>query len=257
MISQEQLQSWFPDALKSLYWHGIAELPWRMEEHHVAAFVRHLKKRPVYPGHVIVHGDRKPRSFEEGRSLETCCYEMESVVTAPYFFEWALALTDIAGFYLGEFPRMYSCNAFWTRPGPSEDNPHIQVWHRDRDDRKFVALFMYGTDVLEDEDGPHQLATQSHRFNDGQNREPTAREPVAKVYGPAGTMFLANTSAIHRGEKPTSHERLLVWARWCVSKEPYSYKFDGLRPVPASKLAIERPLDRHVESTAMVVDWNA
>lgn len=257
MISDEELTGWFPTAMKSLYWEGIVELPWKLSPEQVSDFVNHLKSRPVYSGHVIVHGDRQPIAFEHSKHMEAACYEMESVVTAPHFFEWALRLTDFAGFSMGEFPRMYSCNAFWTRPGPSEDNPHIQVWHRDRDDRKFVALFLYGTDVLTEDDGPHLFALGTHKFNDGQNRPPESREPVKRIFGSAGTMFLANTAGLHLGLKPKSHERLLAWARWCVSKEPYSYKFDGLKPVPASKLSIPRPLDRTVESTEMVVDWNA
>jgi hypothetical protein len=257
MITDEELTGWFPEAMKSLYWSGISELPWKLSSEQVSEFVNHLKTRPVFGGHVIVHGDGVPIDFAHSAHMEAASYEMESVVTAPHFFEWALKLTDVAGFYMGEYPRMYSCNAFWTRPGPSENNPHIQVWHRDRDDRKFVALFLYGTDVLTEEDGPHLFAKNSHRFNDGQNRSPNQTEPIHRVFGPAGTMFMANTAGLHMGIKPKSHERLLAWARWCVSPEPYSYKFDKLKPVPASKLSIPRPLDRHVESTSMVVDWNA
>ena len=34
------------------------------------------------------------------------------------------------------------------------------------------------------------------------------------IVGPAGTMFLANTTALHRGLVPTSNRRLIAWARY-------------------------------------------
>ena len=90
MISDEELSRWFPDAMRRLYWDGIAEVPWTLDERQMGEFLSHVKQRPTYPGHVIVHGDGKPRTWEESQALEVTTYDMETVVTAPHFFEWAL-----------------------------------------------------------------------------------------------------------------------------------------------------------------------
>lgn len=258
MIPVGELAAWTPDAIKSLYWDGIIRLPWSLPSDNVSSFADHLREQPVYQGHVIAHGDGNPIAFEHSKHLETVSYRMESVLSAPAFLEFALQFTDLAEAYLGSFPRLYSFNAFWTRPGPSEPNVHIQQWHRDRDDRRFLVLFLYGTDVLTDEQGPHLLAKGTHRTPDDGNRPPRWGEPVERVYGAAGTMFLADASALHMGIKPQSGERLLAWARWGVSNPPRSYGWDKLEPVPVSTIRPEGIWRWHneKESTRLIIDWN-
>lgn len=238
------------DAIASaLYWDGIAKpLGWFGDW---TAFKAHLERVPHYPGHVLSQGDGYGRDYEWAQAHETTSHRMEDVVRAPYFLDFALSFTDLAEAYLGSFPRLYSLNAFWTRPGLGDPDPNIQEWHRDRDDRKFLVLFLYGSDVLADEDGPHCFARGTHRMNDGKHREP-AGEPVERVYGPAGTFFFADTSGLHRGIKPVRGERLLAWARWGVSDPPASYGWDGLSPVKLERAA---PSERIRESTRLVVEW--
>jgi hypothetical protein len=40
------------------------------------------------------------------------------------------------------------------------------------------------------------------------------RDSTVDIGGPAGTVFIANTVAIHRGLMPTAKPRLIVWARY-------------------------------------------
>jgi hypothetical protein len=234
-----------------LYWDGICSGWVWSDPDDVKEFRVALKGVPHYPGHVRGQGDGIPRKYEEAQGIETTSHDMADVVRAPYFLDFALSWTDLAEAYLGEFPRLYSVNAFWTRPGRSVPDPNIQEWHRDRDDRKFLVLFMYGSDVLADDDGPHCLAKGTHRMNDGRHRAP-AGEPVERVYGPAGSFFFADTSALHRGIKPQRGERLLAWARWGVSDPPASYGWDKLSPVRLERAA---PSERIRESTKLVVEW--
>jgi len=244
---------------QTLYWEGIIKLPWSLSPPKVEEFRHHLLRHPVYQGHVKSQGDGVPRSFDESTS-ETLSYDMESVLTAPHFLEFALSdhVWDVVEAYLGQPPNLYSFNCFWTKPGTAPVDPNIQQWHRDRDDKKFLALFMYGTDVLMEQQGPHLFAKGSHRHNDGQHRYPNANERVERVFGRAGTCFFADTSALHMGGKPIIGDRLLCWARWCVSPKPQSYEWDSLSPMPASKLSKGfRVPNRVVDGTKLVIDWKS
>ena len=151
---------------------------------------------------------------------------------------------------------MYSLNAFWSRPGNADDNPDIQKWHRDRDDTKFLALFMLATSVAIEKQGAHLYAKGTHRHGDTGNHAPRG-EPIERITGPAGTCWLADPSGLHVGLKPRMGERLLAWARWGVSYKPRSYGWDQLEPVPASRIGVFLPTQAIAESTSLIVDWAA
>jgi hypothetical protein len=142
----------------------------------------------------------------------------EVALTAPHLLELALTLTQLAAVYLDTpQPYLYSTNAFWTRPVTGPTRPDIQELHRDRDDERFLAMFTYLSDVRATVDGPHELVGP-----DGQTRS---------IYGPAGTIFLADTSNEHRGLRPTRDERGIHWFRWSISAQPPAYGWDRTEPV--------------------------
>lgn len=156
------------------------------------------------------------------------CVEMHDVIRAPLLLEYGMALGGVAATYLQvRRPVAYSMNAFWTRPGAGPTRPDIQEFHVDADDRVFLAMFVYLTDVESEEDGPQDL------------RGPDDR--VRSIYGQAGTVFIADTSLPHRGRKPTSHERGLAWFRWGVSPVPPAYKWDCNTPLPAAEIGDRYP----------------
>ena len=255
IIPPAELSAWAATAVRELYWNGIIILPWVWPRAEIEEFREHLKRQPCYTAHVVKHSTHKAMAWDEAREHEIICHPMQATVTAPHFVDFVLPLTAIAEQFFGEPARLFSCNSFWTRPGKDADNPNVQVWHRDRDDRKFLALFMYGTDVLSEPDGWHEFALRTNKTNDGMNRDPYSHEPVQTITGPAGTFFLADSSGLHRGLKPRHGERLLSWARWCVSERPYSYSFDELAPVPASAIPCERPDAALQRQTSLVIDW--
>lgn len=239
----------FSEALaRQLYWDGAASGGiWP----HAKAVHDHLKKCPVYKGHVVAQGDKIERTWEETEGLETLSHKMEDVIAAPHFLEFALSYTDLAEAVLGEFPYLYSLNAFWTRPGHWALDPNIQNWHRDRDDRKFLVLFLFGTDV--GDDGAHLFAKGTHRDppNSPHGLPPNAK--IAEFSGPRGTYFFAQTFGVHMGRKPQHRERLLGWVRWCVSEKPQSYVWDGLKPIAPPEGVTAT--DKQKRSSQLVVAW--
>jgi hypothetical protein len=198
----------------------------------------YLDAQPRYPGHV------KGASVKQ-RPGSSTCWAPEDVLVAPYFFEFALELTSVARDYLGVEPLLYSVNAFTTYPLDGPTNPDIQEWHRDRDDAKFLALFVYLTDVMTTADGAHLFKLGSHQGGAG------VGERV--VLGHAGTAFLADTRGLHMGVRPASRPRTIAWARWGVSDPPPSYVWDGVKPCDKAILGARYPKDKQVQESIRLV----
>lgn len=193
-----------------------------------------LLSRPVFadahvPQTARNRGDAGPRPRKDAGASEYVCVATSDAILAPHLLEHAIDLTDIAAAYLGRDPPvLYSANAFWTRPGPTVRRD-IQAFHVDADDERFLAMFCYLTDVTHSQHGPHDL-----KGPDG---------IVRTVFGPAGTVFLADTSLEHRGRKPELAERGIAWMRWGVSDRPPAGVWDGIEPVPAHLLGSRYPDD--------------
>ena len=202
--------------------------------------------RPVYAdAHVPQTARNRGQGHQPRDTLppteERFCACTEDAILAPHLFELGLSYTDVAAEYLDQDPPVaYSMNAFWTRPGATEPYWDIQEFHRDADDVRFLALFVFLTDVLEKADGPHQIQG--------------ADDVIRTVYGPAGTAFLADTSYPHRGLKPTHRERGIAWYRYGVSPRPAANVWDKVEPVPAASLGSRYPTDPRLrESVRLLV----
>lgn len=218
---------------------GVMVLPEPISEDRASRLAAHLRVAPCYEGHVRVYGDGVPRSYEDASSqFDLWCHDLATVVAAPYLWEFVVGCAPVAVEYLGGAARLYSMNAFWTRPTTSAPRPDLQGFHRDRDDERFVALFVYGTPVPDLAGGPHVFVVGSH-LDDDPAAEAGSRSDVS-VLGPAGTAFFVDTSGLHMGAKPLREPRLLIWARWGVSERPWAYVNDQLSPVSQSVLGKER-----------------
>lgn len=191
-----------------------------------------LRSRAAYPDvHVHVHAMQRgtgPISWDKAREASECwCVSNHDALMTPHVFERAVEVSGAVGAYLGrEPPVMYSASAFWTRPGVAAPRPDTQGFHRDMDDERFLPMFVYLADVLADDDGPQDIEGP-----DG---------VVRSIFGPAGTIFLADTSRLHRGRKPKSKERGLLWFRFGVSDKPAAYVWDRIEPIPAAQFGAGR-----------------
>lgn len=191
-----------------------------------------LCSRPVYADfHVPVHAKLKhlapvPRAY--ARSVCECfCVSNTDALKTPHAFEWAVnRAAPVVRAFLEREPVMYSANAFWTRPGSAPPRWDTQEFHVDQDDLRFIPMFVYLTDVLEEQDGPQELVGP-----DAQKRQ---------VYGHAGTVFLANTMLPHRGLKPARGERGLLWVRFGISERPPANVWDQIEPIPIDEFGAER-----------------
>ena len=193
---------------------------WVYRDAHIPETARKRGDRKHYRGHVT--------------DSECICLDLQDAIVAPFLFERALELTELVAKYLGTtHPLSYSANIFWTRPGANV-RPDIQQFHRDADDDRFLVMFTYLTDVLADQDGPHMI-------QDGGGN-------VRPIYGKAGTAFLADTSNLHRGLKPTREERGIAWWRWGITDPPEAYKWDRNAPISHEEIEARYPEDPYLRS---------
>jgi hypothetical protein len=93
-----------------------------------------------------------------------------------------------------------------------------QLFHRDYETMNFVKVFVYLTDV-ENNDGSHQIVSGSHnvdklyeieRFSDKSVISNFGSQKIININGKEGTSFIANTFAIHKGFKPKINDRLVL-----------------------------------------------
>ncbi len=144
-------------------------------------------------------------------------YELADVVNCPLVMELANhpRLLALASCYLGCAPTISTIGIRWSRP--SEQTATVQHFHRDPDDWKMVKFFTYLTDVTEDT-GPHIFIAGSHRERLPIYARRYSDEEIAKKYGQKafvitgrrGTMFLADTSGLHKGAAASNGSRLML-----------------------------------------------
>lgn len=224
-------------ALAELRRDGYSKLP-MLTNRQVYEIGQWLKKRPVYPDCHVRKSAGPAGTWEQYKDKEVVCFHHHDVIRAPHVLEYALQLTDIAAQFLGkEPPVLYSFNCFYTRPG-SHVRPDIQLFHQDSDDSKFLPLFILLTDVLKVEDGAQEIQFEC--------------KPTAQIMGQAGTAFFSDTSHPHRGLKPLTYERGIIWVRWGVTEKPdhkHAYVWDELKPLKKYKLGDRYPSDPRLQQS--------
>jgi Phytanoyl-CoA dioxygenase (PhyH) len=247
LVKSEVDRSWF-GANESLSHNGFAKLPNRLPAQTIEDIRRYLDAEPVHKGPHVFAFDGRAKSLEEARrEYSMVGYRSDQVMRAPHVVDIFNdpRLIDLIEEYLGCVPTLYSLNGWWSFPANQPELIYSQYFHRDIDDWRFVTLFLYLSDV-DETTGPHQVVTGSHTL-EGMNTllkkaEAAGREPgefnaaasfansmgeqfshecerlfsdeIFNATGPAGTMYLVNTTALHRGLVPVASPRLVLWARY-------------------------------------------
>ncbi|WP_170303635.1 phytanoyl-CoA dioxygenase family protein [Reyranella soli] len=145
-------------------------------------------------------------------------YRLTDVVNCPQVMELANhpRLLALAGSYLGCAPTISTIGIRWSRP--SGQTATVQSFHRDPDDWKMVKFFAYLTDVAEGT-GPHVFIAGSHRerpplfarrYSDQDIADKYGEEAFITIEGRRGTMFMADTSGVHKGAAARKGPRLML-----------------------------------------------
>ena len=165
----------------------------------------YLKDKQGYNAHVAKYSDKKLRNWDDSFEYSTFSYEPNVLLQNNTILDKLIDphIVSLAQSYLGSFPTMYSINCWWHKIKGGIYG--TQNNHRDHDDFKFLAFFIYLTDI-DESNGPHVY------YSGTKDGEENGKENV--ITGKAGTAILADTFAIHRGQPLQQGNRLLVWWRY-------------------------------------------
>ncbi|MCA1657043.1 MAG: phytanoyl-CoA dioxygenase family protein [Actinobacteria bacterium] len=150
------------------------------------------------------------------------------------------SLLKLAQDYLGAAPIQDLVTAWWSAPGGGSASAAAQMYHFDLDRPRFLKLFVYVTDV-DAETGPHAYVRGTHRqlpaefrFDrryDDDEVEQRFRDDVVRIPGRRGTVFIADTRGLHKGEPVIRGHRLVFQLQWSSSLFGQTYTRPPLQPV--------------------------
>ena len=126
----------------------------------------------------------------------------------------------VGSFVMGQ-PVVFDGVASWWmfQSDPEFASLNAQAFHSDRERLSFLKFFFYLTDIGEDT-GPHVYADKTHHRRPlsfrgdrryGDNELKSKGIGSTSIFGPSGTVIVANTQGLHKGVPPKipNHGRLL------------------------------------------------
>lgn len=172
-----------------------------------------------------------PLSDEKPPEAHIAHHFPRDIVSAPYLLDIANRqdILEIVAAFLGCKPTIGYMATWWSYP-TELGAQQAENFHRDVDDFRFVKLFMYLTDVGE-ENGPHKYVlhsaqsnalSQIRRFEDDEVADVFGGQNIVTMTAKAGEMFLENTYGIHKGQPVKDGRRLLFQVVYSQVPLPYS-----------------------------------
>ena len=129
------------------------------------ALYSELAAKPVLDGHVATASKSiEYRTYADVTSENYAHYAKSTLLGSHLIEKYVLAnprLQHIADAYLEAPSNLYDIGCFWSYP-EKERHPFSQMWHRDWDDYRFLVLFTFLTDVVDERDGAHKFILGSH-----------------------------------------------------------------------------------------------
>ncbi len=231
----------------------------RLSEVQVNDIRKYFEDKLLYNAHVYAYSDKIGYSIKDIKKISSIgSYHLKDSVNCPHLLKIATDpnILGIVEEYLGCVPTIYSFNTWWYFPGHPQTGP--QDFHRDIDDYKFLALFIYLTDIYGDEQGgQHQYIRKTHNEDSimpllSNDKELASaffhpkiknngyhysnlysrffKDQISDIIGQAGSIFLADSYGFHRGVPPKKEDRLVCWIRYGYG-ENITYKNDKNYPV--------------------------
>ncbi|MEN8913936.1 MAG: phytanoyl-CoA dioxygenase family protein [Polaribacter sp.] len=169
-------------------------------------------------------------------------------------------LLNLVGSFLGSEPILCQTNCWWSVANSthrSNLSTNAQLFHQDTEYLKFVKVFIYLTDV-NDDNGPHQYVQGTSKIAQsklGEDYKPSNRvedNKVAEIFGvdniltftgKRGSVIIEDTFGLHKGTPVVEGSRLLLQLEYCNSlyfHSGYSFGFENLEP-EVEKLAETNP----------------
>lgn len=215
-------------ALRNLQVQGYTMLPARIDPAWLTGFRDQLLALPMRDNGAGPEVAPADRQASVGRYLAV----EDALLALPQVGALATdpLLVGLVEGYLGCKPVFDMTACMFTQPGDQSElqqSRSAQLFHFDKDRISFIKAFLYLTDVGP-ADGPHVFVAGSHRdkpaalwrhgrITDTDVIDRVSKGAVRTITGPAGTVFLADTRAFHRGSVPTRGARLMFQLEYTSS----------------------------------------
>lgn len=211
---------------------GIAVLERRLPEPRCAELETYARRTPSLP---LGRTDRELYRSETASALRYD-FDPASLKREPLAADLAFDGTcaAIAGAYFRSRPVFDFLTMWWTTGRGARDlSGAAQQFHYDMDRLFFLKFFVYLTDV-EADNGPHVYVAGSHRrkpaslredrrFSDAEVAAAYPAERIRHITGPRGTVFVADTRGLHKGEPVRTGERLVLQVEYALNRFGQNY----------------------------------
>ena len=150
------------------------------------------------------------------------------------------SLLSIIGHYLGCPPTITELASVFTRR--TNRLQHAQTLHRDINGFGWITVFLYCSDINQD-NGPHVFLPTTHRIQDYDESDDLPSytnayghdaaylshyKDVCEFTGPAGTLIIEDTIGLHAGKPLTSsgQGRLVAWCVYSITPSLYRFSLE-------------------------------
>ena len=170
--------------------------------------------------------------MEKTKATSVAYFRIEDIVACEAAMKIVMhpKVMNLVEEYFKEIPFQLDYVGAWRSFADADFSANQQFFHRDIDTLQSLKVFCYLTDV-EDGSGPHvfvpdSLSTDKFRkkgkqFSDAVVNQFYPVENQIVVKGKRGTVFVANTIALHKGLKPVEKDRILLQFIFSVRRTPF------------------------------------
>ena len=278
------------DAVAKLREEGYVNLGKMLTDKQISEVLAYFSKKKGYPNHIASTKtqqkstpDFMPAIRDNGNYW--CSFTASDSLRCPHLLDILKSpqLIDIVSKYLGCLPSIYCVNTWWTFKNQLKIAPIAQRFHRDPDDFRFVAFFLYLSNT-EEGNGSHEMVRKSHDydltishlhdlckrhliddyqikhfiemslFEDGNTPQldnfitDFLSNDIIDLHGKAGTAFLEDTWSLHRAVPFANKDRLVIWCRYGISPNSETCLNGYIEPSLDGRLfssSMERCIFRH------------
>jgi hypothetical protein len=179
--------------------------------------INYFNDKVVFNAHTAHYSDGILRPISQNET-KICCHTPEDILRNEVILDVLLddRIVNLAYDYLGCCPTVFSVNSIVYLPDKKHVNLNsraTQDFHRDYDDFRSLAFFVYMNDV-DTNGGPHVFKASTH-FDVGDG-------PEIEMIGKLGDGFVEDAYGLHRG-KQTSKKRWILWFRYGLYANPIYY----------------------------------
>lgn len=202
---------------KSLKENGYVVIENFFNQEQVEELVKITEGLPGYNFHIPNRAfNQETKVFTDDTDWTITAYKMDILLRNELILKTITdsKLVSLAQSYLGCLPTIHSINLWWSKF--TGEIFHTQKIHRDIDDYKFLAFFIYLSDVDEN-NGPHVFYPKTHNGSDDLSEK-------VVITGKAGTAIIADTYAWHHGSPLYDGKRLMIWTRFGLFKNNNFYR---------------------------------